>query len=119
MVLDFWAVSCGPCLEAFPHNNAVAEKFGDDVVFLAAHVQDSPENFTRWRAKNAGFPALHFLVDQAPLGQEIGTRLYKIFGLPTIYVIDKEGKIAKGFVGFSGPTPALAQAITSAGGTLR
>lgn len=119
VVLDFWAVSCGPCLEAFPHNNTVAQQFGEDVVFLAAHVQDSPENFTRWRTKNPGFPALRFLVDPAPLGKELGTRLYKVFGLPTVYVIDKDGKIAKGFVGFSGPTPALEQAILAAGGTRR
>ena len=119
VVLDFWAVSCGPCLEAFPHNNTVAKKFGDDVIFLALHCQDTKENFQRWLAKYPQYDALHYAVDTAPPGQDVGTRLYKIFGQPTVYVIGKDGKITKTFVGFSGPTPALESAILAAGGTRR
>lgn len=114
VVLDFWGASCGPCLEAFPHNESVAKKLGANVVFLAVHVQDTKENFARWRQKNPGYPSLRFLIDPAPLGQEIGTRLYKIFAQPTVYVIGKDGRIAQVFVGYVGPTPALENAITAA-----
>lgn len=114
VVLDFWGASCGPCLEAFPHNDAVAKKLGAEVAFLAVHVQDTKENFLRWRQKNPGYPSLRFVVDPAPLGQEVGTRLYKIFAQPTVYVIGKDGRIAKSFVGYVGPTPALENAIIAA-----
>jgi peroxiredoxin/outer membrane lipoprotein-sorting protein len=113
VVLDFWAASCGPCLEAFPHNEAVAKKLGANVVFLAIHGGDTKANFAHWRKKNPSFPSLRFVIDTAPSGQDVGTRLYKIFAQPTAYIIGKDGRIAKVFIGYEGPTSMLEDTIAA------
>ena len=37
LVINFWYVSCGPCVEELPYFNEVQKEFGDSIVTLAIH----------------------------------------------------------------------------------
>jgi thiol-disulfide isomerase/thioredoxin/ribosomal protein S8 len=109
VVLDFWATWCKPCLMALPGLNALAKK-NPDVVFLTVNVQDTPAAFQAWRAKNTTLSSLRLMSD--PAG--VSTMAYKIQGLPTQYVIGRDGRIAASSVGYSGSDAALEQMIQNA-----
>ena len=116
VVLDFWATWCGPCQMSLPHTNEVAEKFAaKGVVVLAVNVFDTKEAFKGWLPQHPEYSAIKFALDPAGRSPDsIASKLYHVSGIPTQYVIDKNGKIFQSFVGYGGPTTELADAITKA-----
>lgn len=116
VVLDFWATWCGPCQMSLPHTNEVAKQFADKgVVVLAVCVSDTQEAFDAWLPKHPEYDAITFAFDPAKRGGPVGSgRLYHVSGIPTQYVIGKDGKIVTSFVGYGGPTADLANALTQA-----
>jgi thiol-disulfide isomerase/thioredoxin len=115
VVLDFWATWCGPCIASLPHTNTVARKFKDkDVVVVALNVMDEKKAFAAWLPKNRQYDALVFAIDPRGRGNNVAHTLYQVSGIPTQYVIDKDGRIVKGFVGYGGPTDDLENAIAAA-----
>lgn len=116
VVLDFWSTGCGRCLESREHFNSIAARYARDVVFLAVHVWDPKEAFDVWLPKHPQFSSLRFVMDPAEYGNDIATKLYQVSGLPTHYVIGRDGRIVKGFLGYSGPASELEKTIQAAGG---
>lgn len=117
VVLDFWATWCGPCMQSLPHTTDVAKKYADkNVVVLAVNVWDAQDKFDAWLPKHPEYSALTFAIDPTKeQGKDIATTLYHVSGIPTQYVIGKDGKIVKSFVGFGGPTADLENALKAAG----
>jgi len=106
IVLDFWATWCGPCIESFPHVQEIAAKYKDQgVVVIAAGTSDTVARFKAWIPAHAGqFPDLVFAFDRNGRGipaydQRASTRLYGVSGLPTKFVIGRDGRIAAVVVG--------------------
>ena len=116
VVVDFWATWCGPCQMSLPHTNEVAKQFaGKNVVVLAVCVSDTQAAFDGWLPKHPEYDAITFAFDPAKRGGPPGSgRLYHVSGIPTQYVIGKDGKVVTAFVGYGGPTTDLADAITKA-----
>ena len=42
VVLNWWATTCSPCVAELPGLNALAERYGDDVAFLAVAFEPAP-----------------------------------------------------------------------------
>jgi thiol-disulfide isomerase/thioredoxin len=116
VVLDFWATWCGPCQASLPHTNEIAHKYGDKgVVVLAVNTSDSHAAFLKWLPQHAGLSGLTFAIDPAASNVNVATTLYGVTGIPTQFIIDRNGKIVKTLVGYGGPNSDLENAITAAG----
>ena len=94
LILDFWATWCVPCIAQHPMMERVKKKFADskDIVFLAL---DSDDDRTV-------VPA--FMQQQkweGPIYFESGlARLLNIPSLPTIIVLDGQGRISSRMAGY-------------------
>jgi thiol-disulfide isomerase/thioredoxin len=94
VVLDFWATWCGPCLASFPKMQEMVEKYdGKKATFLFINTweNDKPEVIKQkvdklLKEKKYAFTVLYDYKDEV-------VKKYKIEGIPTKIVIDKEGKI--------------------------
>ena len=123
VILDFWATWCGPCLASLPHTQAIAAKYQDQgVVVVASGTSDTIENFKKWiPANQAKYPNLHFVFDPHARGtptfdERASSRLYHVSGIPTQFVIGRDGVILAGLVGFGGNDDAKAEAALARGG---
>lgn len=93
IVLDFWATWCSPCIASFPAMKLAKEKFepSGNVKFLFINTQETSENKRQYVSDfmtKKGF-AFHVLLDEK---NEVLAK-YKVVGVPTKFVIDKNGKI--------------------------
>lgn len=126
VVVDFWATWCAPCLDSFPHVQQVAAAAkGQGVVVLAACTSDTRADFERWAKINSPkYPDLVFAND--PIGrdtpstyaQRVSVKLYGVSGLPTVFVIGRDGKIAEVFSGSGEGDTRLEEALRKLGVTL-
>lgn len=116
VVLDMWATWCPPCQASLPHTNEVAKEFAPKgVTVLAVCVSDTKDAFDGWLPKHKEYSSITFAFD--PSGRKkpsVVNKLYHVSGIPTQYVIGKDGKVVTSFVGYGGPTSGLADALTKA-----
>ncbi|NOX18285.1 MAG: redoxin domain-containing protein [Chlorobi bacterium] len=112
LVLDFWATWCGPCLKSFPGMQKAVEfyKDNDKVAFLFVNtwernVDDKVKNAKDFIAKKK-YP-FHILIDD----QNKVVTDYKVSGIPTKFIIDKDGNIRFKAVGFSGDAHKMVEEI--------
>jgi thiol-disulfide isomerase/thioredoxin len=102
VVLDFWATWCGPCQEALPDTNALAEVYrSKGVVFLGVSVWDTQPSFDAWLPDHKAYDAIRFAIDTRGGGKDIATSLYEVTGIPTQFVIGADGKVDYSQVGYS------------------
>ncbi|MBK9012739.1 MAG: redoxin domain-containing protein [Saprospiraceae bacterium] len=112
LVLDFWATWCGPCKASFPGMQTAVNKFADrkDVEFLFIDTWENVED----KAKAAGdFIAsksytFNVLMD---LDNQVVTK-FGVSGIPTKFVVDRNGKIRFKAVGFNGNDQELVDELS-------
>ncbi|MEK6704084.1 MAG: TlpA disulfide reductase family protein [Planctomycetota bacterium] len=97
VVLDFWATWCGPCKMAMPALQKLHEKY-KDVTFLGMHTDSRTDDKAPGVMKDLG--CNYTLV----LGAGAIQAQYKVSGIPALYIIGADGKVAFSHVGF---TPTL------------
>ena len=103
VVLDFWSTWCGPCQMSMPHLEKVYEQVKDkDVAVLGVCVWDDKPAYDKWvTAKNGvyNFPTAYDSAGRDN-GTSVASHLYNVSGIPTQYVIDKDGNVAASLVGY-------------------
>ncbi len=103
VILDFWATWCGPCQKSMPHIEKVNKMVqGQDVVVLGVCVWDDKSAYTEWIPKNQDKYSFQFAFDPAgrATANSIAAKLFNVNGIPTTYIIDKNGNVADAIVGY-------------------
>lgn len=93
VVLNFWATWCPPCVEEMPSLVALQKEMGDKVVILAVST-DVDENAYKQFIRDH-----HIDLLTVRDGANKANALYGTFKFPETYIIDKDGKIRRKFIG--------------------
>jgi peroxiredoxin len=101
VVLDFWAVWCGPCQLSLPFFQSMADKYGSrgfEVVGL--HVEDRRPPVEKIKDYLAARKVLYTnLMSTVEVDDA-----YQIYAMPTTYLVDRDGRIRKVHIGFNPST---------------
>lgn len=96
IVLDFWAVWCGPCVRSIPMMQQLADKYEPKgVVFLGVHTPDGEMELINRLKKLKGWKCPTGIARDPNSGHAAESiDLYGVNGVPTLIVIDSLGKVA-------------------------
>lgn len=98
--VDFWASWCGPCRQSFPWMNDLQARYGDKGLHIVAiNVDAKPEDAKRFLTETPG----RFQIAYDPKGTT--PRAYQVKGMPSSYVVGRDGSLIEVHSGFS-PTKA-------------
>jgi peroxiredoxin len=94
VILDFWATWCGPCRMEIPDLVKLQSKYGAKGLTIVGLTVTSPEKDVRSFAQAQGmnYPVL---LDADDLTNRYGG----IVGIPTTFVVDRQGRITQKFIG--------------------
>jgi peroxiredoxin len=95
VIVDFWATWCPPCVVEIPHLVELYNKYNEKgLVILGLSLDTDPQKIKYFIKKNnMDYPVL--------LGARKLIKTYAIKGIPTAYLINKDGSIVNKFVGYA------------------
>ncbi|MCA9092162.1 MAG: TlpA family protein disulfide reductase [Planctomycetaceae bacterium] len=96
VLIDFWASWCGPCRRTLPLVHSVAEEFKErGVELITVNLEESSDQIT---------DALERLQLDMPVAMDVTGKVggkYAVTSIPSTVIVDKQGKIARVYVGGS------------------
>lgn len=113
IVIDFWATWCGPCIASMPAMNKVLTKYNsnEEVKFLFVDTYERSENKRQnaidFMVKNK-YPFRVLLDHENKMVAD-----FKVSGIPTKFVIDKNGKIRFKAIGVEGEDDDLVEELST------
>jgi len=120
VIVDFWATWCGPCKASFPGMQMAVTKYKDNpnVKFLFVDCWENGKDFNidgvkKFIADNKY--TFHVLMDEkADDGRQskVNTQ-FGVSGIPTKFIIDKNGNIRFTYVGYDGTPEQLVEEVTN------
>lgn len=99
LIIDFWATWCPPCVKAVPHLTSMKEKYGPqgfEVIGVSLDTGSDAEMLVKAFAEEMGvnYP---MVIGSGDVADDYGG----ITGIPTLFIINKEGQIVKSQTGYS------------------
>ena len=95
VIIDFWATWCGPCRMGIPDFVALQSEYDEDLVILGVSVDQGDLSVVPSFAKEykINYPVLYATMEVV---QSYGG----ISGIPTSFIIDRDGKVRNRVVGY-------------------
>ncbi len=103
VILDFWATWCGPCQSTLPALNQVYQKYKDEN-WLWIGTVNTDEDLTDTQIK-AFIDKRKFVFPVVTDGNSQISMKYEVRSLPTLVVIDKDGRIKHSKIGVTSRNP--------------
>ena len=96
ILLDFWSIGCGPCLQAIPEMKEVAEAYKDSLVIVSLSLdtkeiwkQESPKHGMTWYNLND-------LKGRSGIAAKYG-----VWGIPNYVLVSPQGTMTTQWIGYS------------------
>lgn len=96
VLINFWATWCPPCRREMPSMERLAQRFrGQPFVVLAVDVGEDPDTIEAFTSQLDTAPTFPILLDT----RSHVMRAWKVAGLPTTFLVDKQGRIVASAIG--------------------
>ncbi len=96
VLIDFWATWCPPCRVSLPYYDRWQQELGKEGLTVMAISVDAPEVDLRSFVDRF---APNLLIVRDPEGQAAGA--FAVRGMPTAFLLDRQGTVVEAFTGFS------------------
>lgn len=94
ILLNFWATWCGPCIVEIPDLQELHETYGArGLAILGVSVEDGEDDLVRSFAGEMG------MTYNVAVSHALADHFGGVYGLPTTFVIDKNGQIVERVIG--------------------
>ncbi|WP_212003243.1 TlpA disulfide reductase family protein [Chitinophaga sp. HK235] len=111
LLVDFWASWCGPCRQAIPKVKELYTAYKDKGFEVVSISIDTDKNAWKKAMADEKMPWEQLLSDNKDKTME----QFQFSGIPTMYLVDREGKIVERFTGYTEEAEAKVKAAISQG----
>ncbi len=95
-IINFWATWCGPCKMEIPDLIALQKKYEGKLEIVGMSVDEAPQKTVQ------EFVSDHQMnYDIAMAGDKVQSNFGGIFGIPTSFVVDQQGRIVQKHIGLT------------------
>ncbi len=95
VVLDFWGIWCGPCVQMLPVIKSLEAKYKDrDVAFVMIHTAGTEMEQIQEFERQMKFDQPTALDAGNDVNEGATTKRYAVGGYPTVFIIGRDGRIA-------------------------
>lgn len=96
ILLDFWSQGCGPCLQAFPELEEVAEQYKDKMTIVSISLDDKEQ----WKEYIARKQLKGIQWNELRNGLTGLAAVYEAVGIPRYVIISPDGKVLQMWTGY-------------------
>jgi thiol-disulfide isomerase/thioredoxin len=106
VLLDFWGMWCGPCVKKLPQVQELSRKYADKgLVVIGIHSEQDGEKCPAFVEKEGiTFPVA---IDSGETAEK-----FAVTSWPSVFLIDKDGKVVKGYEGELPKTELIEELLT-------
>ncbi len=105
LIIDFWATWCDPCRKSMPELESLYKKYKGKLIIVGFSKDDDPKSVLQF-IRNGVKVSYPVAMSNSKLERMLGG----ILGLPTTFIVDREGRIIRRFIGYV-PAEVLEQNI--------
>jgi len=100
VVIDFWASWCGPCRASIPFYMKMYDKYSSEgLAVIGVNVNESKEEIETFVSESGINYAMAYFNDDL-------NAVYKVTGIPAVFIFDKKGNKVANFTGYSSESDA-------------